>query len=240
MSTLLLVRHGQARAFEADSDRLTPRGEEQAARVGEFLVQALESVDVACSGTLTRQRATADFVKRAFEAANKPFPALEVDAGWNEYDADGILGQLMPELAQRNPRFAALTEEFRENAGGPDRNRYFQRMFEVLMDAWANGEVTRDSVEGFAAFRERVVAALRRATSRGGNQRVVVFTSGGVIGTCVQDVLGAPETGPGAALRLNSRVKNASITEMTFGSNRISLDSFNVVEHLAPALRTFR
>lgn len=237
MSTLLLVRHGQARAFEADSDRLTPRGEEQAAKVGEFLVQALESVEVACSGTLTRQRGTAEFVKRAFEAAGKPFPALEVDPGWNEYDADGILGQLMPELAQKNPSFAALTAEFRENAAGPDRNRYFQRMFEVLMDAWASGEATQAEVESFASFRERVVAALRRVTSRGGNQRVVVFTSGGVIGTCVQEVLNAPA---GAALRLNSRVKNASITEMTFGSNRISLDSFNVVEHLAPGLRTFR
>jgi broad specificity phosphatase PhoE len=239
MSTLLLVRHGQARAFEADSDRLTSRGEEQAARVGEFLAQALESVDVVCSGTLTRQRGTAEFVKRAFEAAGKPLPPLDVDPGWNEYDADGILGQLMPELSQRSPRFAALTVEFREKAAEPDRNRYFQRMFEVLMDAWANGEVAHDAVESFAAFRERVVGALRRVTapSRGGNQRVVVFTSGGPIGTCVQEILGAPAE---AALRLNFRVKNASITEMTFGSNRISLDSFNGVEHLAPALRTFR
>jgi len=241
MSTLLLVRHGQARAFEADSDRLTPRGEEQAAKVGEFLAQALESVEVVFSGTLKRQRGTAEFVKRVFEAAGKPFPGLEVDPGWNEYDVDGILGKLMPELSQRSPRFAALTEEFREKAAEPDRNRYFQRMFEVLMDAWGNGEVVHDGVESFASFRERVVGALRRVTlpspTRRGNQRVVVFTSGGPIGTCVQEILGAPAE---AALRLNFRVKNASITEMTFGSNRISLDSFNGVEHLAPALRTFR
>jgi broad specificity phosphatase PhoE len=107
------------------------------------------------------------------------------------------------------------------------------------MDAWANGEVVDDGVESFAAFRERVVGALRRVTSpsRGGSQRVVVFTSGGPIGTCVQEILGAPAE---AALRLNFRVKNASITEMTFGTNRISLDSFNGVEHLAAELRTFR
>lgn len=237
MSTLLLVRHGQARAFEADSDRLTPRGEEQAAKVGEFLARALPSVEAAFSGTLTRQRGTAEFVKKAFEAAGKPFPDVQADAGWNEYDADGILGRLMPELARRDPRFLALTEEFKENAAGPDRNRYFQRMFEVLMDAWANGAVVDDHVEAFEAFRGRVVGALRGVTSRGGSQRVVVFTSGGPIGTCVQEILGAPAE---AALRLNFRVKNASITEMTFGSNRISLDAFNGVEHLDAALRTFR
>jgi broad specificity phosphatase PhoE len=237
MSTLLLVRHGQARAFEADSDRLTPRGEEQAAHVGAFLARVLPGVEVACSGTLTRQRETARFVKHAFDAAGKPFPDVEEDAGWNEYDAEGILSQLMPELVRRDARFAALAEEFREKAAEPDRNRYFQRMFEVLMDAWANGQVTHERVEPFSAFRARVVAALGRATARGGNQRVVVFTSGGPIGTCVQEVLGAPAE---AALRLNFRVKNASISEMTFGTNRISLDSFNGVEHLDAALRTFR
>ncbi len=161
MSSLLLVRHGQARAFEADSDRLTPCGEEQAARVGAFLARTLPSVEVACSGTLTRQRGTAAFVKRAFEAAGKPFPELEVDPAWNEYDADGILGRLLPELVQRDPGFAALTVEFREKAADPDRNRYFQRMFEVLMDAWASGAVAHGDVEGAENVRRSVADWLK-------------------------------------------------------------------------------
>jgi broad specificity phosphatase PhoE len=237
MSTLLLVRHGQARAFEADSDRLTPRGEEQAAKVGSFLAATLPAVDAVFAGSLLRQRGTAEAARTAFEAAQKPFPEIQVDPDWNEYDSGGILGQLMPELGQKDPGFAALMAEFREKAADPDRNRYFQRMFEVLMEAWANGTVTSDGVESFAAFRSRVAGALERVTARGGNQRILVFTSGGVIGACVAQVLSAP---PDSALRLNYRVKNASITEMTFGTNRISLDSFNGVEHLDPALRTFR
>jgi broad specificity phosphatase PhoE len=237
MSTLLLVRHGQARAFEANSDRLTSRGEEQAARVGTFLAATLPAVDVVYSGSLERQRRTAEFVQQAFAAANKPFPDIEIDAAWNEYDADGIMGHLLPELAGQDAQFRGLVEEFREKAADSERNRYFQRMFEVLMDAWAEEKVTRDGVESFAAFHGRVVAALRRVTSRSGSQKVLVFTSGGPIGTAVQTTVLAP---PAAALRLNFRVKNASLTELTFGANRISLDSFNGVEHLEPAQRTFR
>src|SRR5438552_17169515 len=52
MSTLVLIRHGQARAFEADSDRLTDAGEEQARRTGEYLAESGIVFDEAYAGTL--------------------------------------------------------------------------------------------------------------------------------------------------------------------------------------------
>jgi broad specificity phosphatase PhoE len=237
MSTLLLIRHGQARAFEADSDRLSERGAEQARRLGEHLVASGAEFDEVHVGTLVRQRRTAELVGEAFVSAGKRWPATPGNAAWNEYDSDGVVGTLLPALAARDAEFARLVGEFQSAAGRPDRNRYFQRMFEVLMDQWEQGSVTHEAVEPFGAFHERVRGAFGSITSRGGSRRVAVFTSGGPIGVCTQEVLEAPRK---TALRLNWRVKNASLTEMVFSEGRASLEYFNVVEHLAPALRTFR
>jgi broad specificity phosphatase PhoE len=237
MSTLVLVRHGQARAFDADSDRLTEMGEEQARRVGQYFVQSGVELDEVCVGTLVRQRRTLELVAEAFAQANKPFPSPTVDAAWNEYDAGGILGGLMPELRGRDTEFRKLVDDFEQAAARPDRNRYFQRMFEVLMAAWQEGSVESSAVEPFAVFQARVQAAFRAITERGGRRTVAVFTSGGPIGVAVQTAL---EAAPMTALRLNWRVKNASITEFVFSEGRISLEQFNVVEHLPKGLRTFR
>jgi broad specificity phosphatase PhoE len=176
-------------------------------------------------------------VGEAFSAAGRSFPAGETDGGFDEYDAGGILGTLLPLFADRDAAFKRLTDEFQAMAGHPDKNRYFQRMFEALMDAWQRGEITNAAVESFAAFHSRASAAFQAIVSRGGSRRVAVFTSGGPIGVCLQCALDAP---PSTALRVNWRVKNASFTEMTFSEGRVSVDSFNVVHYLPPELRTFR
>jgi broad specificity phosphatase PhoE len=237
MSTLLLVRHGQARAFDADSDRLTELGEEQARVVGEHLAKSGVEVDEVYAGTLIRQRRTLEIAAEAYARGGKAFPAPVFDAAWNEYDAGGILGGLLPELRGRDQEFKKLVDEFEQAAARPDRNRYFQRMFEVLMAAWQRGDVAVESVEPFAHFQRRVADAFRAVTGRGGRRSVAVFTSGGPIGVCMQTAL---EAAPMTALRLNWRVKNASVTEFVFSEGRISLECFNVVEHLTPSLRTFR
>jgi broad specificity phosphatase PhoE len=237
MSTLLLVRHGQARAFDADSDRLTERGEEQAHILGRHLAATGAAFDEAYAGTLVRQRRTLELAAEAFAQAGKKFPEPAFDAAWNEYDAGGILGGLLPELRGRDVEFEKLVGDFERAAATPDRNRYFQRMFEVLMAAWQQGDVVAESVEPFERFRARVERAFQAITGRGGRRNVVVFTSGGPIGVCVQTAL---EASPMSALRLNWRVKNASLTEFVFSEGRISLEYFNVVEHLPAELRTFR
>lgn len=59
MSELILVRHGQATPFEADTDRLSALGEAQARAVGEGLA-ALGTVPThVLHGPLVRQRRTA-------------------------------------------------------------------------------------------------------------------------------------------------------------------------------------
>jgi broad specificity phosphatase PhoE len=111
-------------------------------------------------------------------------------------------------------------------------------MLETLMDAWLNGRIEADGVETFAAYRDRVAGALRRIVeAEGSNRNVVVFTSGGPVGLCVQRVLRAPET---AFLDVNWRIRNCSVSEFTFSKKRISLDSLNVLSHLRRDLWTWR
>jgi len=238
MSQLVLVRHGQAAAFTADSDRLTELGEKQARALGRFLAERGTRLDEVHVGTLRRQRDTASLVGEALTAAGLPFPEPRESAGWNEYDAGGINGRLGRALAERDASYAALVRDFEAKAGAPDRNRYFQRMFEALMERWVSGEAQDAGVESFASFHARVRAARDAILAQDGSRNVMVFTSGGPIGVCVQLALQAPER---MAVQINWRVKNGSMTEMVFGKDRLSLDTFNAIPHLdSKALESFR
>ncbi len=239
MSQLTLVRHGQAAAFTANADVLTDLGARQAKALGAYWAERRMSFDEVYCGTLERQVQTAAIVSEELRAAGLSCPDPLRDPGWNEYDAGGITGKLAPLLAERDPTFAALADDFQRHAQARDRNRYFQRMFEALMDRWVRGEVQAQGVEAFDLFHARVRKARDAVLAKEGSRRVAVFTSGGPIGVCVQLALDAP---PSSAVQLNWRVKNGSLTEIVFSSlSRMSLDSFNTLPHLDdPALQSFR
>jgi broad specificity phosphatase PhoE len=239
MGYLVLIRHGQARAFEDDSDRLSPLGEEQARALARFWIRQGASFDEVYSGALVRQRSTAEIVEECFIQAGLEWPRLQTMPELNEYDAIGIINNLIPSLADRDDSFRALAEAFERNKKSPERNRHFQKMFEAVTSVWLGGEFEVEGVESWRSFQSRVGAAIKRITSaEGSGRRVAVFTSGGVIGLAVQNVLNAPER---SALEINWRVRNCSLTEFTFSRDRMSLDSFNGVPHIDdPALRTYR
>lgn len=224
MSTLTLVRHGQAHAFDRESDRLTEIGVRQSQVLGEYWKRHGIRFDRTICGTLKRHEQTA----HAVASTGFALPAFERDPAWNEYPADLILQHLLPEIAARNDRISALHRAFLQ-AGAEDRNRHFQRLLEPLMLCWMNGEAHAD-VESAADFLARVRAAFRSIVedSRSG-QNVVVFTSGGAIGVCVQTILDAP---PAAFLDLNWRIRNTSLTEITYSQGRVALDSWNSMAHL--------
>ena len=212
MSTLTVVRHGQARPFDRNPDQLSPLGEEQSRLLGEYWKRLGVSFDEVWSGSLLRQRQTAEL------AIGSP----QILEDWNEYDANGILHNFAPPY---------------ELEPGADRNRKFQKVFEPAVLAWIEAE-SHPTVETWLAFRERVLRGLRRLQDGPSNRNVVLFTSGGPISVLVQAAIAGH---PRSFLEVNWRVKNCSITEFTFSRERLSLDSFNALPHLERAeLRTFR
>ncbi|THF71699.1 histidine phosphatase family protein [Deinococcus sp. Arct2-2] len=234
MSELILVRHGQATPFEADTDRLSSLGEEQARAVGVHLASVgLEPTDVIC-GPLVRQRESA---RLAHAASGGDWPAIVTEPRLAEYDGDGLMQYLAPVLAAQNLEFAGLMNAFQIHRNSPERNRHFQRMLEPLTAAYLRGEVTHAEVEPWADFRGRVRGFLHDLLAGPSGRTVLVFTSGGVIGVTVAAVLQAPDP---SALSLNWRVRNASLTRVTYGAGRASLDSFNETGHLTSELQSWR
>jgi broad specificity phosphatase PhoE len=212
MSTLTVVRHGQARPFEKNSDCLSETGEKQARALGEYWARAGVTFDEAWSGSLQRHRQTA-----ALALGGNP----KIAAEFNECDAEGIL------------------RGYPHPSTFPD-NRAFQKAFEAAMEKWVISQedpVERENVEPFADFHARVLRGLRAIQEGPSNRNVVLFTSGGPIGVLVQTALGGPAR---SFADVNWRVRNCSISEFVFSRDRLSLDSFNSVGHLEASLRTFR
>src|SRR5882757_1505380 len=135
MSTLTVVRHGQARPFDSNPDRLSALGEEQARTLGEYWKRLGVTFDEVWSGSLQRQRQTAELAVGA--------PQISDD--WNEYDANGILHNFAPPY---------------DLEPSADRNRKFQKVFEPAMLAWLAAE-DHATVETWGMFRQRVMRALR-------------------------------------------------------------------------------
>ena len=240
MGTLLLVRHGQAQAFSDQPDRLSALGWDQARALGSFWIRRRVTVEAAFHGSLRRQRETYDAVRGVHAESGKPFPTATVDPGLDEYAAQDLVRRIAPRLAESNSGFADLWKAWSSAASGADRNRHFQRMFEALARLWFEGRLAHPGLEEWAAFHARVESALARL--RQGHRpgaTVVAFTSGGPIGVAVQSCLGAPQE---AALDINWRVRNSSLTTFLFSGARLSLDSFNETPHLAalPDLISFR
>lgn len=234
MSTLTLVRHGQAEAFQQEKAALTVIGEAQAARLAQFWLRRGAEFDEVYSGTLPRQARTAEVLGECFRAAGRPWPAVVEAAAWNEYDAAGVLQHFVP----ADERLTALAREFENARGTPDEYRRFQRMFEAAMAHWLAQKHEAADVESWEVFRGRVSNAIQRLMGGPPSRRIAIFTSGGPIGLTVQRALQAP---PRSFLDVNWRVRNASITEFIFDRSRLTLDCFNALPHIEDvSLQTYR
>ncbi len=239
MSTLFLVRHGQARFLTDDYDRLSDLGRVQSGRVGRYFCDESVTVDQVWTGTLVRQRDTAVEARAASAEAGREWPAALTLEGLDEYPADAIKATIAPQLADRDPSFAALLADMREATERRARYRLVHLVLEAVMDAWIAGHYEGPDLLSWPEFSARVKGALKEIMSAAPRSSTsVVVTSGGPIGVAVQSVLQAPDR---EAARLNWRVYNASMTRFTFSGARISLDQFNAIPHLRdPAERTYR
>jgi broad specificity phosphatase PhoE len=227
MSTLVMVRHAQASFSAPNYDQLSEFGRTQARLLGEYWLRRGTDFDEVYCGPRERQRQTAQIVEAVFGNAGRPWPDVVDVAEFDEYDLNGMLRAMVPELSRRDPAFAELLAAFRRDERSM---RGFQRVFEALTMHWATTTDTTDGVESFAAFRDRIERGLRTITqTRATGRRVALFTSGGVIGAAVRLALDAPDR---TALEVNWRVRNCSLTEFVFTQGRFNIDSFNNMPHL--------
>lgn len=213
MSTLYLVRHGQASFGADDYDRLSDLGRRQSLRLGQYLRERLGDglrFDAVLTGTLRRQRDTWAGIA---EGAGLDVPHL-FWPGLNEYDSHAVIDTVHPDPLPR-----------------PDTPELYRQHFRLLRDglaAWMAGRVQPVGMPSYADFRAGVVGALDHVReNHGGN--VLLVSSGGPIATAVAHVLDAP---PATSIELNLRIRNTALTEFVFNPRRHQLLSYNTLPHL--------
>ncbi len=224
MSTLYLIRHGQASFGTSDYDALSDRGRHQARLLGVFFLRAGIRFDASWSGTLKRQRQTFGEVRNRFLEAGFDMPPPTETAALDEYDYEAILRALVPRIEKADPAF---TSDVSHMLSG---RRAFQKVFGRVMTRWASGRDSVDDLLSWSSFAAGVTAGIHDIIGCSGRgSQVAVFTSGGPIAAAVGSVMGLAAEN---TVALSWRLVNASITRFIFGSGRISLATFNEQGHL--------
>ena len=120
MSSILLVRHGQASFGAADYDDLSPAGHEQSRVLGAALAARGVVPDLVVTGGMKRHAQTADGVLDGAGWST----AVDVDPGWNEFDHLQVLA----------------VHDRPTTVEGESEKVAFQRWFEEATRRWASGE----------------------------------------------------------------------------------------------------
>ena len=146
MSTLYLIRHGQASFGSADYDDLSALGRRQGRLVGEHFLRAGIHFNACWSGTLKRQHQTADEVRTCFRQAGAEWSRRMETQAWNEYDYVAVLRKLAPIIEAEDPSFA------RDVKAMFDNRRAFQTVFGRVMRRWASGQDTMAGLPSWKTF----------------------------------------------------------------------------------------
>ncbi|GAC1387744.1 MAG: histidine phosphatase family protein [Marmoricola sp.] len=216
MPRIILLRHGQASFGSPDYDRLSERGLRQVRVAAAELRRQDPGVDVIVSGSLSRQRETAEVVASTFATE------YEVSSGWDEYDSDDILTHHSTSPLRQNrppgPSVAAAS------------SREFQDVLERAVREWIVCGEDTPCRESWPAFRGRVRAALTALGDGLGHGEVgLACTSGGVMAAICVGLLAAEAQ---AFVLFNRVAVNGGVSRILYGRSGATLLSFNEHAHL--------
>ena len=204
MTEIILVRHGQANSHakdEADYDRLSELGHQQAGWLGTWLGETNPHFDRVVTGTLSRQRQT---------AAAMGFTATDTDARLNELS------------------YFALAQALEAQHGipAPKEAVDFARYLPEVISHWSQGRLA-DVPESYDQFSDRITALIDEVCT--GHGRILLVTSGGVIGMVLRRVLGLDDAGM-AKMMLGTM--NSSLHRLHHVHDALMLGTFNATPHL--------
>jgi broad specificity phosphatase PhoE len=236
VGSIYLIRHGQASFGSDDYDVLSPVGVQQAEVLGRHLAALGINLQRCLSGDLRRQQHTAQAAMAQLAACGAQCPALEIDAAFNEFDADAVIRQLLPDLLRDEPHALAVMRN-------PAAQRAeFQRLFAQIIQRWVDQSTDSDSVESWTAFCDKVCEGLQRVLAQADKRdNIALFTSGGTITALLHRFAGIPAA---RAFDMNWQIVNTSLSCLKFRGDQVNLASFNSHAHLqllkAPELITYR
>lgn len=211
MTAILAVRHAQASFGADDYDSLSPRGEQQARLLGEWLRHIGYVPERVVTGGLTRHAQTARLCLNAM-GLDAMGVAVEPMAAFAEFSAADVIAQHDPTFHTRH-----LTGDVGREA--------FRSVFAAAVDRWVCGRYDDDYALSWPDFRMRVCTAVTKLEG----DAVLLFTSGGPLTVLLQAATGATAT---AAFESGFGLFNGSLSRFTSVEGRLYLRSFNAVPHL--------
>lgn len=204
MAQIIMVRHGQANSHatdEASYDRLSDLGRAQSEWLGAHLRETNPHFDHVLTGTLTRQADTA----RAM--------------GYEISDQDTRLDELS--------YFAlAAALEVQHGVPAPRDPTEFATHLPQVIDHWTRGAL-EDIPETYESFAARVTAMIDEVCAMPG--RVLIVTSGGVIGMAMRHALGLEN---GGMARVMLQIMNSSLHRLEYVHDMLMVGTFNATPHL--------
>jgi broad specificity phosphatase PhoE len=239
MGRILLIRHAQASFLEQNYDKLSAIGETQARRLGQHWARQKILFDGVCSGPRVRHNETAKIVAGVYRDAGIPFPEPVEIPEFDEYQAEAVLKQGLPPLIESNGEVRKLHRAFQDSINPERRLANFEKMFEMLITKWVDGEVVLPAVESWTEFCARADRGLSQCVSANGRgQQLAVFCSAGLIGVAMRRALHLSSQD---TLRATWMVRNSSFSEFLFSGDRFTLSTFNSFPHLDDlSLLTYR
>src|SRR5580704_3842284 len=239
MGILYIVRHAQASFLQPNYDKLSPLGDTQSRLLGEHWAQRKIAFDRVSVGPCARQK---DTVRRGWAADHRAglhFPEPQTLPEFDEYRAEEVLRATLPALLEKDQEVRALHAAFQSASNNVEQRATFQKLFAAVIGDWVRGVIRAEGVETWPEFCARVNSGLDKflsAATRG--ERVAIFTSGGPIAVATQRALHlAPEN----TLQMTWMSRNSSWSEFLFSTDRFTLSSFNIHEHIADAaMLTYR
>src|SRR5579864_1580044 len=230
MSRLFLVRHGQASFLEQNYDKLSTLGETQSRLLGEYWGQRQMALQRIYSGPRTRQKETARIVGEEYKKAGLPWPDVQILQEFDEYQGEWVMEASLDGLVESNPQVRELRQDFQKASSLQEKHKSFQKLFEVVIGKWVNGEIQVEDAEPWPEFCARVNRGLAQVCGgNGGKENIAIFSSGGPIVVALQRAL---ELSPENTLKIAWMARNCSFSEFLFSGDRFTLSSFNELPHL--------
>jgi len=237
VSAIYLIRHAQA-GPRHQYDRLSDLGRNQARRLGEHLASQAVAFDAVYSGGLERQKHTAKAVAEAYRERSLPFPEIQYDRRWDEFDLGDVYRALADPLSRDDAEFGREFAEMMRLID--DENHALHRNHNycdiAIIRAWVAQRYPYEG-ESWESFRCRVTEPLETLAQHESGQKIAVLTSATPISLWVGRALGLDDQN---IWRLAGVAYNTGITTMRVSKDDCRLFTFNGVPHLNGEMRTFR
>ncbi|NCX84853.1 MAG: histidine phosphatase family protein, partial [Rhodobacteraceae bacterium] len=194
MPKIIFVRHGQAQFGQANYDKLSEVGHEQAVALGKAIFEQGITIDHWVSGDMVRH---AETLRGISQGMRTQVSHQIVTPDLNEYDFTG----------QLNARFVGSKAPVGLHT---DRKTHFRALRETLA-LWQNDKILNPP-ESWAAFETRLKRAQQTIFGLEGDT-ILVVSSGGAISKIVANALGVSHA---KQVDLQLQIKNASMSTFIY------------------------